>query len=244
MKNKGKIYIGTSGWHYDHWRGPFYPKNLSADEFLSHYCKHFNTVEINNSFYHLPRKTTFLDWGNAAPQDFMFAIKASRYITHMKKLKEPKEALEKFLDHAEALGDKQGPVLFQLPPRWRANPNRLRDFFALLPKSVTSVFEFRDTSWFQDEIYQILKENDAAFCIYYMQEKASPLVVTADFVYIRFHGPDGVYAGKYTKKALKDWADDISDWSDEGKEIYCYFNNDQHGYAVENAIELKALLDA
>ncbi len=244
MKDKGRIHIGTSGWHYQHWKGPFYPEDMSAEEFLSFYSKQFRTVEINNSFYHLPDKKTFKDWAKVVPGDFTFAVKASRYITHMKKLNEPKEALDRFLDHAHGLENRLGPVLFQLPPHWRVNPDRLRNFLALLPEGIQSVFEFRDRSWFVDEIYRALKDKEAAFCIYYMKGHASPREVTADFVYVRFHGPDGEYGGKYTKKALHEWADAISGWSDQGKEIYCYFNNDQYGYATENARELKELLNA
>jgi len=148
MPKKSRIHIGTSGWSYDHWVGPFYPDGLSGDEFLGHYAKSFRTVEINNSFYHMPEKKTLRRWARTVPDNFMFSLKASRYITHMKRLKDPRKPVSKFLKTAEALGDKLGPVLFQLPPKWRVNRERLESFLESLPGGHRYAFELRDPSWF------------------------------------------------------------------------------------------------
>lgn len=240
-----RFYIGTSGFHYPHWVGPFYPPNMKPSEFLSHYVSFFDTLEINNSFYRLPEEKTFVEWREKVPPYFVFSVKASRYITHMKKLKEVGEPLGNFMRRVEALGEKLGPILFQLPPRWKVDVERLESFLQELPpgRGRRYAFEFRDTSWFREEVYQALKRFGCSFCIYELSGVRSPHVLTADFVYVRLHGPGGAYEGKYTKKALSGWARAISDWVEEGRDIYCYFDNDQFGYAVENAIELKSMLE-
>ena len=166
MQTAKKIHIGTSGWHYDDWKGPFYPEETPAEQMLSYYAGHFGTVEINNSFYNLPAEKTLKNWGSTVPKDFLFAVKASRYITHMKKLKDPQEPVGNFLERIGALDRHLGPILFQLPPNWKCNGARLGDFLKFLPDNRKYVFEFRDPSWFTGEIFSLLDEAGAAFCIY------------------------------------------------------------------------------
>jgi len=237
------IYIGTSGWHYQHWKGPFYPEDLPDERLLEHYVKYFQTAEINNTFYQLPEKETFAQWRDSVPEGFIFSVKSSRYITHMKKLKDPEQPLASFVDGVEMLGDKLGPILFQLPPRWRLNIERLSSFLKVLPEGHRYAFEFRDLSWFGDQTEQVLAQKGAAFCIYDFERRKSPRLATTDFVYVRLHGPDGAYKGKYDDKTLLDWAEAFLSWAGEGKEIYCYFDNDEKGYAAQNALKLKELLE-
>ncbi|MDD5448816.1 MAG: DUF72 domain-containing protein [Actinomycetota bacterium] len=243
--SKPKFYIGTSGFHYLHWVGPFYPPCAKPDEFLSHYASFFDTLEINNSFYRLPEEKTLVEWREKVSPDFVFSVKASRYITHMKKLKEVGEPLGNFIRRVGTLGEKLGPILFQLPPRWKVDVERLESFLEELPRGRGRgyAFEFRDTSWFHPGVYQALERFGCSFCIYELSGVRSPNVLTADFAYVRLHGPGGAYEGKYTKKALSGWAEIFSGWVEEGRDVYCYFDNDQFGYAVENAIELKSMLE-
>lgn len=239
----GRIHIGTSGWHYDHWQGPFYPEDLAAEDMLDFYAQHFQAAEINNSFYQLPKAATLSSWRNTVPETFRFAVKASRYITHMKKLKDPAASVEKFFDRIEALGNRLGPILFQLPPDWRCNIERLEAFLAALPKKGRYTFEFRDPSWFCDEVDQVLEQAGAAFCIYDLAGRQSPKKVTTDFVYLRLHGPDDAYEGSYSTQALAGWAGAISTWATQNKDVFCFFDNDQHGYAPANAGQLQEMLD-
>jgi uncharacterized protein YecE (DUF72 family) len=242
LNSPAKIHIGTSGWHYDHWKGPFYPENLSSEEMLPHYADYLQTVEINNTFYHLPQKATLKRWKDAVPADFIFAIKGSRYITHMKKLKDPSGGVPALLEVIRVLGKKMGPILFQLPPRWRINLKRLDTFLHFLPRDFRYVFEFRDSSWFTDGTYGTLGKWGAAFCIYHLAGQLSPKEVTTDFVYIRLHGPKGAYKGQYERKTLSGWAGAFSSWQRQGKEIFCYFDNDQGGYAAQDALRLQKML--
>ncbi|MFQ5927733.1 MAG: DUF72 domain-containing protein, partial [Terriglobia bacterium] len=192
-----RIQVGTSGWHYAHWRGPFYPEKMGSREMLPFYCQRLATVEVNNSFYHLPAKKIFRLWRQQTPREFLFAVKASRYITHMKKLKDPREPLKKFLSHAEELGGKLGPILFQLPPRWGRDAARLKDFLQALPKKHRTTFEFRDPSWFHRETYALLEQHNAAFCVFDLAGQKSPRRLTANFAYLRLHGPSPQhYAGR------------------------------------------------
>lgn len=237
-----ELRIGTSGWHYKHWRGPFYPPDLSAKDMLPWYLQRFDTVEINNSFYHLPTPQTFTAWRHATPPAFRFAVKGSRYITHRKKLKDPKPALDRFMPAVEHLGPKLGPVLFQLPPRWSCNVERLTEFLSALPTTHRYTFEFRDPSWHDPAVYRLLTRHNAAFCIYELDGFVSPLAVTADFAYVRLHGPGRKYQGDYSPESLDAWAFRIRGWRRALAAVYVYFDNDQAGYAVKNATELKALL--
>lgn len=243
MAGSRKIYIGTSGWHYEHWLGPFYPEGTPTEKFLSYYVKHFHTVEINSSFYGLLEKKTFKMWHDTVPPGFIFAVKASRFITHMKKLKEPERTLPTFMERVEALEDKLGPILFQLPPYWSRNTERLESFLTALPKGYRYAFEFRDESWFHPETYEALRKYGAAFCIFEFAGLLAPRELTADFTYIRLHGPEYAYGGCYSPETLAEWAGTMSRWAAEGKEVYCYFDNDEAGYAAQNAAELQEMVE-
>ncbi|MCF7870581.1 MAG: DUF72 domain-containing protein [Candidatus Omnitrophica bacterium] len=243
MRKKKAIHIGTSGWHYKHWKDNFYPKKIKPDQFFNYYLKKFTSVEINNSFYQLPKKSTLQGWNKKAPNNFIFSVKASRYITHVKKLKDPKESVKKFFKAIKPLEKKIGPILFQLPPAWKLNAERLEKFLQVLPKGYKYTFEFRNQQWFDDKIYKLLEKYNAAFCIYDLAGILSPKKVTADFIYIRLHGPGKAYQGDYDKKKLKNWAKNFSRWKKEKKEVFCYFDNDQSGFAAKNALELKNLIN-
>lgn len=244
-KNK-RPRIGTSGWSYDDWReGKFYPENLKKIDELGFIAQHFSTVELNASFYHLPKKKTFQNWKKRTPDNFTFAVKASRYITHIKKLKDPADPWGNFYERAKLLGKKLGPVLVQLPPSWKKNKKRLQNFLKTAKKNHPKLaFEFRHPSWFCDEIYDILRKNNCAL-VYANCGQKWPQVwkeTTNDFTYIRMHGPDGSYASKYSKSQLQNLTEKLEKPLKKDKEVYVYFNNDYHGYAIENAKMIKALM--
>jgi uncharacterized protein YecE (DUF72 family) len=237
------IRIGTSGFHYRHWVGPFYPPKTSAARMLDFYVQHFDTLELNNSFYRLPTIQAFECWRDSTPRNFVFAVKASRFITHNKKLKDPENALENLLPRAEHLGNKLGPILFQLPPKWKVNVERVRELLEVLPKEHRYAFEFRELSWLKPEINRVLEEFNAAFCIYQLAGYHTPLEITADFSYVRLHGPEaGKYQGSYSDERLGNWARWIQEQSKRLKAIYVYFDNDQAGYAAQNALRLREMV--
>jgi uncharacterized protein YecE (DUF72 family) len=237
------IRIGTSGFHYEHWRGTFYPEKFPPARMLNFYMQHFDTVELNNSFYRLPLVGALESWRDAVPPNFVFAVKASRFITHNKKLKDPDGALENFIPRIALLGSKLGPILFQLPPNWQVNVERLQDFLTALPKQHRYAFEFRELSWMKPEVLEVLKRFNAAFCIYELAGYRSPLNVTADFIYVRLHGPEAnKYQGSYNEDRLRSWARQIEVWARTQKAIYVYFDNDQAGYAAQNALTLKNMV--
>lgn len=236
-----EVYIGTSGWEYPHWRETFYPEGVPATQHLAYYSGRLRTVELNNSFYRLPSPESVKKWRDATPEGFRFAFKASRYLTHMKKLKDAGEALPTLLQRASILEEKLGPILFQLPPGWKPNPERLSAFLKSLPKGHQYVFEFRQHDWYTPQTYALLREHNCAFCIYELDGHLSPLKVTADFVYIRLHGPGGKYQGSYPDATLRRWAGRCRAWSAD-REVWCYFDNDEKGYAVANAIRLGEML--
>lgn len=239
-----EIRIGTSGYHYKHWRGPFYPAEISPNEMLEFYSRQFDTVELNNSFYRLPTEVAFDNWRQSTPADFVFAVKASRFLTHQKKLKDPANALENLLPRASRLSTKLGPILFQLPPRWRVNPGRLEGLLEALPRDLRCAFEFRDLSWIRPDIDKLLARYGAAFCIYELAGYHSPLTVTAEFTYVRLHGPGlGKYQEAYSSDRLRRWSRQVEEWAKELASIYIYFDNDQAGYAARNALELKRLVN-
>jgi len=242
MQVVGKIRIGTSGWSYPHWRGPFYPEGISSAGMLPFYFQRLNTVEINSSFYHLPLGKTFENWRASSPDDFIFAVKASRFITHVKKLTDAAQAVERFLERAVGLGEKIGPLLFQLPPGLKIDPERLRRFLLLLPATCRCSFEFRNPGWFHPEIYSLLSEFRAAFCIYELSGLASPPEITADFVYLRLHGPAGKYRGRYSMEQLRAWCERFDRWAGQSRDVFCYFDNDENGFAPLNALELQRLV--
>jgi uncharacterized protein YecE (DUF72 family) len=210
---------------------------------LSWYAARFDTVELNNTFYHLPTRTALAQWHDGTPPNFCFAVKGSRYLTHMRKLNEPKSGLNRFLPLIEHLGQKLGPILFQLPPRWKCNPDRLEGFLKTLPQTHRYGFELRDPSWHVPEIYCLLERHNAAFCIYELAGVRSPLLVTADFTYVRLHGPGKAYQGSYRRSALRAWAARIDEWRSSLKAVYFYFDNDQAGYAAQNALTLRGLVE-
>jgi uncharacterized protein YecE (DUF72 family) len=240
----GTIHIGTSGWNYRHWFGRFYPEYLPQSEWLSFYAKYFDTVEINNTFYRLPKIKTFNSWREIVPKNFVFALKASRFITHMKKLKGPKTSSKKLFSRMERLEQKLGPILFQLPPGWSRNDERLEKFLESLPARHRYVFEFRDPSWLAPEIYDLLKEHNAAFCIHDFRGERTAREITADFTYVRMHGPHrAAYSGSYPPRVLKEWAEQIQEWQGELRDIYVYFNNDAEAHAINNALKLRELCE-
>ncbi len=235
-------YIGTSGWHYKHWKGTYYPADIKAADQFSVYQERLGTVEVNNTFYRLPEAETFGNWAAASKEDFIFSVKASRFFTHNKKLNVSKEEMHLFFDRVSHLGEKLGVILFQLPPKWKMNTERLRYFLSNLPEGYRYTFEFRDQSWYHEEVYSILKEFNIAFCIYELAGHRSPEVITADFVYIRLHGPGEKYSGDYSKQVLAAWARKCKKWMKEGRDVYVYFDNDIGGHAGFNAGELKNML--
>ncbi len=239
---RGRTFIGTSGWRYDHWLGTVYPADLPAEDWLCHYAAHLRTVEVNSTFYGLPEPQSIATWLAATPRDFAFAVKASRYLTHMKKLKDPDAGLANFLDAIRPFGARLGPVLFQLPPRWRCNPERLDTFLEALPVGHRYAFEFRDPSWHNDDIAALLTRYGAAFCIFELAGTRAPEWLTADFAYIRLHGPGDAYEGNYGDRALARWAERIGRWRDDGIDVYCYFDNDEAGHAFANAVRLAELV--
>ncbi len=255
---KGKVYIGTSGYTYYHWRGVFYPENLPSYKWLEHYTKFFDTVELNVTFYRLPQESTFKSWYRRTPKEFVFVLKGSRFITHVKKLQGVSQATKLFFDRANLLKEKLGVILWQLPPSWKKNIERLESFLKATTKKYEiatrpsgarndnfsrQAFEFRHQSWFCDEVYKLLRKYKAALCL--ADSPYFPRVekVTADFVYLRFHGGKILYGSRYSKKEMEVWAQKIKKWTKKGLDVYAYFNNDAFGYAVENAKELKKLLN-
>lgn len=237
-----RILIGTSGWSYAHWHGPFYPADLPQDRRLKYYAQNFQSVEVNSTFYRLPTQETLRRWRDSVPPDFVFAIKASRYITHIKKLSEPAKSLSALFERISLLEGQLGPILFQLPPRWRFDRQRLATFLEALSGEFRYAFEFRDPSWLNAYSLALLSQHNAAFCIYELDGFLSPKEITADFIYARLHGPDGPSQGSYDSRTLSSWAEAFTTWSAQERSIYCYFDNDQGGYAVHNALYLKSIL--
>ncbi|MDB5717828.1 MAG: hypothetical protein JWM38_1255 [Sphingomonas bacterium] len=237
------IRIGCSGWNYRHWRSAFYPDGLPVKRWFAHYAEAFDTVEINNSFYRLPSAETFAAWRDQAPPGFRYAVKANRFLTQAKKLKDCAEPIARFLAPVRALGETLGPILYQLPPRFRANPERLDQFLALLPRDIHHVFEFREPSWHSDEILAVLDRHGASFCTHDMPGMAVPRWATGPIAYVRFHGTEGKYWGRYDPAALRDWRDWMLDQSRLGREVWAYFNNDIHAHAIADALALRQLVD-
>lgn len=236
------VRIGTSGWHYKHWRGTFYPERFAASKMLPFYLERFDTVELNNTFYRLPPESAVHDWRESTPDGFVFAVKGSRFITHMKKLTDPEVAVERFFARADLLGSKLGPVLFQTPPFLEVNVQRLESFLRALPPGHPYTFEFRNPTWHIPEVYRVLEHYNSAFCPFDLAGFQSPIEVTADFVYVRLHGPGDRYQGSYTRDALEGWAGRIAEWRKSLRAVYIYFDNDIGGHAVHNALELKSLV--
>lgn len=240
---KGRFFIGTSGYSYNHWEGRFYPGGLPKKQWLPYYAERLQSVEINNTFYRLPEKSTFLNWYQSVPEEFLFALKASRYLTHIKKLKDPKDPVSLFIDRAKELKGKCGPILYQFPPHWKVNKERLEQFLDQLPGRYSHVLEFRDESWFDEEVYELMRRHRVGLCLHDFPGGRWPEgVVTANIVYFRRHGATGKYQGNYPRSTLRELARRIQDLVDDGREVYCYFNNDEKAYATENAQQLREML--
>ncbi|MDB5667692.1 MAG: hypothetical protein JWL74_642 [Alphaproteobacteria bacterium] len=237
-----RVRIGCSGWTYKHWRDRFYPKGLPASRWFAFYAEHFDTVEINNSFYMLPKPETFDKWREQAPPGFRYAVKANRFITQAKKLKDCEEPLERMMPLFRRLGETAGPVLYQLPPRLKLNLERLESFLKLLPNDVTNVFEFRDPSWYVPETLGLLDRYCAAFCVHDMAGSTSERVAVGRSAYVRFHGGTGKYWGRYSDETLLGWTDWIVEQARSGRQVWCYFNNDIDGHAIHDAQTLKAMV--
>ncbi|PJD96439.1 MAG: hypothetical protein CK425_05565 [Parachlamydia sp.] len=229
-----RVQIGTAGWSYPDWKENFYPDGLKTKEWLNYYSANFATVEVNTTFYHLPLQSTVNNWLNQVPESFLFSIKASRYITHQKKLKECKESLALFYKVMQELHPKMGPILFQLPPSFQMNKERLEDFLLHLKEDFLHVFEFRHPSWFVDEIYEILAKKNIGLCMTDLNGKQSPEEITSFFTYIRLHGPHQAYQESYGAAKLKSWKKKIEKWKTKTS-VYCYFDNDAKGAAIEDA---------
>lgn len=237
-------HIGTSGWQYRHWKGVFYPEHVKRKDWLAYYAQHFDCVEVNSSFYAMPTNETIAAWCDCVPSDFIFSVKAPRRITHFKKLKNCEAEVGELFRRLQAFGDRLGPVLFQLPPRWRCNLHRLEKFIADLPSGPRIVFEFRDTSWHIEDVYALLETRAMAFCIFDSGRFTAPIVDRGDLVYARLHGPDAAYTGSYRAPRLRIWVDRAQAWNRRKKNVYLFFDNDEGGYAVRNGTRTLSLLKA
>ncbi|MDP8993762.1 MAG: DUF72 domain-containing protein [Pseudomonadota bacterium] len=242
MAQRGEIRIGCSGWNYKHWRERFYPKGLPVARWFGFYAEHFDTVEINNSFYMLPKAATFDKWREQAPPGFRYAVKANRFLTQAKKLKDCGEPLERMMPLFRRLRGTLGPVLYQLPPRFRINLERLERFLELVPKDVVNVFEFREKSWYSAETFALLERHGASFCVHDMPGSASERVSVGPVAYLRFHGGEGKYWGRYSDEGLLSWTDWIVAEARGGRDVWCYFNNDIEAHAIHDALTLKAMV--
>jgi uncharacterized protein YecE (DUF72 family) len=242
-----RLWIGTSGWTYKSWRGTFYPPDVPSRRYLQFYAGEFPTTEVNCSFYHLPRHQTYANWAEQVPEDFIFSVKASRFITHIKRLLDVEAAWQTFLERALLLGPRLGPILFQFPESFPKAPERLAEFLEIVNKNgsarLRTVFEFRHESWFSEETYRLLKRHGAALCIADSGRYPRKDVLTADWVYIRYHGRSRLFASNYSKAVLADEAKKIKRHLRNGSEVFVYFNNDARGYAVKNARTLRGLLE-
>jgi uncharacterized protein YecE (DUF72 family) len=238
-----RILIGTSGWHYDSWRGPFFPKGLRGNDQLQYYASQFRTTELNGVFYRTPSLNAVNVWSAQTGQDFIFAWKASKFITHWKRLSNNcVNSLALIEERLSLLGDKAGPILFQLPPNFEADAERLSSFFKLLSSKRRYCFEFRHPSWYQPSILRLLSRRNVALCLSDHHDAPAPWKRTADFVYIRGHGPGGQYKGHYSSQALARWATRIKSWTRQGCDVFVYFDNDQKSAAPADAFKLQRLL--
>jgi uncharacterized protein YecE (DUF72 family) len=239
------VLVGTSGWQYRDWRGDFYPADLPQSQWLEHYAARFPTVESNATFYRLPARETLEHWRARTPDGFVIAVKASRYLTHVRRLRDPAEPVRRMLDAFAGLGDKLGPVLLQLPPRMPADPARLAEALARFPSGVRVAVEPRDPSWWSDGVRDVLAARGAALCWADRDGKpVTPLWRTADWGYLRFHAGEGDPWPRYTEKCLGEWADRAAEAWPGAAPVYAYFNNDQHGAAVRDAAEFARLTES
>jgi uncharacterized protein YecE (DUF72 family) len=237
-----KYYIGCSGWHYEHWRGLYYPKDLPKPKWLLLYGQQFDTVELNNTFYRLPLEKAFNTWRESTPDNFVFAVKVSRFITHIKRLRNLDASVDNFLSRAAFLKEKLGPLLYQLPPSMKRNDELLQSFLSTLPSKHQHVIEFRHESWIDEAVFDILRRHNVGLCVFDMHGIRCPLIVTSDFAYIRFHGSEGLYWSSYSGEELARWAQRIARLGRNLRITYIYFNNDAEAFAIENAKTLRDLL--
>ena len=233
----GRVHIGTSGWTYEHWLRRFYT-GAKGESRLRQYARSFRSVEINASFYKMPTEQAMATWLAETPEDFVFTAKTSRFITHRKRLREPEVHIPIFFGRIAALGPKLGAVLIQLPPSFARDLDRLRAFCERLPPRRYAV-EFRHESWWTEEVHAYLRERNLAFCLFHLAGRETPEVVTADFVYIRLHGPGAAYQGSYDDATLRRWQAKIEGWRAEGRDVFIYFDNDEKAYAAEDARRLQ-----
>jgi len=239
-----KILIGTSGWHYESWRGPFFPKGLPLKNQLAYYASQFPTTELNGVFYRTPSLNAVKSWQAQSGEDFVFAWKASKFITHWKRLSNNSvNSLALIEERMSLLGKKAGPILFQLPPNFEADADRLASFFKLLPRKRRYSFEFRHPSWYQPHILKLMSKRNIALCLSDHHDAPAPWRRTADFLYVRGHGPGGRYKGCYPSQTLSEWARRIRSWKKQGCDVFVYFDNDQKSAAPADARELKRLLN-
>lgn len=239
-----RILIGTSGWYYDSWRGPFFPQGLPLKDQLRYYAGQFPTTELNGVFYRTPTEAAVESWRDQTGDNFVFAWKASKFITHWKRLSQNSvNSLELLESRLSLLGRKAGPILFQLPPNFPADPERLASFCKLLAKKRRYSFEFRDGSWYEPRILRLLSERNISLCLSDHHDAPAPWKRTADFVYVRGHGPQGRYKGRYRPDALAEWARRIKSWKRQGCDVYVYFDNDQKSAAPADALQLRQLLE-
>ena len=243
MAVAGRVRVGCSGWQYKHWRGDFYPHDVPVARWFEHYAARFDTVEINNTFYRLPEAETFVRWRERAPMRFLFAVKASRFLTHMKKLKDPEEPIDRLFTRMRGLGRHLGPVLYQLPPGWKVDRERLEHFLQVLPRDVKHVVEFREPSWYADEVSALLERYGVARCLHDMKGSATGRERVGPFVYVRFHGASGTYSGAYPADRLERWAEWLDEQRRAGIDGYAYFNNDIGGHAPRDAVTLRTFLE-
>lgn len=241
MAEQRTIRIGCSGWNYPHWRGRFYPQEQPPQEWFGFYARFFDTVEINNTFYQLPQAKTFQAWRAQAPEGFRYAVKANRYLTHLKKLKEPAEPLRRLLDRVRLLGAHLGPILYQLPPHWHLDRQRLEAFLDLLPADLLHVFEFRDRSWMVEEVFGLLEERGVSHCTHDLPGLAVPRRAVGPIAYVRLHGVGGLYQGSYPTSMLRSWWQWMEEQVKSGKDLYVYFNNDAEAHAVSDALRLRQM---
>ena len=244
MGSPGRVHIGCSGWQYRHWKGDFYPAELSQGLWLEHYASVSDTVEINNSFYRLPEADTFARWAERVPSRFIFSVKASRFLTHMKKLKDPAQPLDLLLSRAGALGRHLGPILYQLPPGWKLDLVRLEHFLQALPARRRHAIEFRDPTWYADRALRLLEEHDVALCLHDMPGSATARERIGPFVYVRFHGATARYGGAYSLDRLSPWIEWLHVQRTAGVHVYAYFNNDVGGHAPKDAVTLRRGLES
>ena len=239
--------VGCSGWNYKTWRGPFYPRELPTSRWLDYYAAQFDTVEVNNTFYRLPPRSTFAAWREQVPRGFLVAVKASRYLTHMKRLRDPEEPLARLFSRASALGTALGPVLYQLPASFAIDLARLDGFLSALPRTwegrrLRHVIEFRDPSWYVSETYSLLRRHRIALCLHDKEGSAISSPFVGPFVYVRFHGTTGRYHGRYGAAQLARYAHALAEQARDGRRVYAYFNNDPEAAAVADAHELRMVL--